>query len=83
MRFDKTIRKYYLKIKQLSILSKCIFIVYLRWPVSPYVVVIVGIPKLLVKDFMASENTPVDVESKRKSGGVPASIISLKWEQTL
>ena len=55
---------------------------YLSSPVSPYDVATVGIPKLFVKDLIASENTPVVVVSKTKSGGVWASIISPSFEHT-
>ena len=55
---------------------------YLSASISPYEVAMVGIPKLFVKDLIASEKTPVVVVSNTKSGGVSASIMSLKWEQT-
>ena len=41
-----------------------------------------GIPKLFVRDLIASENTPVFVVSKTKSGGVSALTISPNFEQT-
>ena len=56
---------------------------YLSSPVSPYDVATVGIPKLFVRDLIASENTPVVVVSRTKSGGVWASIISPSFEHTI
>ena len=55
---------------------------YLNASGSPYDMEIVGIPKLLVKDFTALEKSPVLVVSKRMSGEFPASTMSLKREQT-